>query len=506
MSEHHRELRRRLREVATLHSVSALLSWDQETMMPARGGAFRAEQHALVARLAHETFVHPAMGEALAACEADPALAGDPVQAANLREIRRDYDRARRLPAELVAEMSETNSRSLEAWKTARAESSFERFRPWLDRQLELNRRKAACYADGGDADVYDILVDCFEPGMTGAEIERLFAPLRRASVELHREVGDAELRPSGKVRGIELSVADQKRFNARVVERLGFDLAGGRLDVSTHPFSTAIGPGDTRITTRYRADKFVDALSSTLHEAGHAMYEQGIPREAEFGQPIAESVSLGIHESQSRLWENHVGRSRAFWEWAAPEARSFFAPAMDGLEPRDFFRAVNAVRPHPIRVESDELTYNLHIMLRFDLERAMVRGELSTADLPAAWNDRVRSDLGLDVPDDRRGCLQDIHWAMGSFGYFPTYTLGNLYAAQFWNALEVEVPGLEERMARGEFGVILDWLRERIHRHGRRYTAAELCRRVAGEALGHEALIGHLRRKLGDVYRLAPT
>jgi carboxypeptidase Taq len=313
--------------------------------------------------------------------------------------------------------------------------------------------------------------------------------------VRQRRHIGNAD------ALDVEIPVTEQERFNAYVLKQIGFRTDAGRLDTSTHPFSTGIGPGDTRVTTRFQSDQFVDALGSTMHEAGHAMYEQGIPRERRFGQPLAEAVSLGIHESQSRLWENHVGRSAAFWRWAADEARRFFAPVLDGIAPESFFPAVNTIKPHPIRVESDELTYNLHIMLRFDLERAMVRGDLSVRDLPAAWNDRMRSDLGLEIEHDAQGCLQDIHWSMGAIGYFPTYTLGNLYGAQFWQTLQHEHGEVDREMSHGRFDVVLDWLRERIHAHGRRFPAPELCRRVTGHDLDPGALIEHLSTKVDAIY-----
>jgi len=292
-----------------------------------------------------------------------------------------------------------------------------------------------------------------------------------------------------------------QHAFNQIVLRRIGFDAESGRLDVSAHPFSVGLGPGDTRITTRYRDDGFLDALGSTLHEAGHGLYEQGLPKEKLAGQPLADPLGLGIHESQSRLWENHVGRSRAFCRWAVPEIRSIVGAPLDTLTEDELYAAVNIVRPNLIRVESDEATYHLHILLRFDLERAMLRGDLRAADLPGAWNERVKRDLGLEVPDDASGCLQDVHWSMGAIGYFPTYTLGSLYAAQFWQAAASDVPGLSEQIARGEFGPLLGWLRDKIHAHGRRYAAAELCERVTGAPLTHKPLVRHLEDKLRPLY-----
>jgi carboxypeptidase Taq len=493
-----------LREAATLSSVGNLLSWDQETMMPRKGVEARAEKMALIGKLAHERATDPRIGELLEACDADPDLRADALEAANLREIRRDYDRALKLPPDLVGEIHHTGALAVEAWKGAREESDFARFRPWLEKQLALNRRKADCYGAPEGGEPYDALLEDFEPGTTGAALERIFAPLREELTPLIQELTEASHRPSQDPHALEVPIERQQEFNRFVLQRVGFDLEAGRLDVSVHPFSSGVSPGDTRITTRYRPAQFAEALSSTLHEAGHALYEQGLPKPQRWGQPLGEPLGLGIHESQSRLWENQVGRSREFWIWALPEARRVLGAALEWFSVDDLFGAVNTVRPNLIRVESDEATYNLHIMLRFDLERAMLRGDLAVADLPGAWNERIRRDLGLDVPDDRRGCLQDIHWAMGTIGYFPTYTLGNLYASQFWETIRVELPDLDAQIARGEFGALLGWLREKIHARGRSLPASELCLALTGEPLSHEPLMRHLRGKLRAIYGTA--
>ncbi len=503
MSEHYANLTRRLRETATLGSVGELLSWDQETMMPRGAATFRAEELAVVSSLIHRKATDAAVGELIASCESDAALAADPATAANLREIRRDYDRALKLPVELVAEISKTSSLAMEAWKEARAKSAFADFAPWLEKQLALQRRKAECYGAPAGGELYDALVEDYEPGIRSGEIEHLFGPLREGLRPLIEAIASAAPQFDSTLERIGLPQARQRTFNLAVLAQLGFDLEGGRLDVSTHPFSNGIGPGDTRITTRYRDDGFLDSLGSTMHEAGHGLYEQGLPKAERLGQPAAEALSLGWHESQSRLWENQVGRSRAFWKWAGPVARGIFGDALARFTDEDFYRVVNAVRPNLIRVESDEATYNLHIMLRFDLERAMIRGDLAVADLPGAWNDRIKSDLGLDVPDAARGCLQDVHWSMGSIGYFPTYTLGNLYSAQLWDAIVVAIPDVDQQMQCGEFAELLGWLRKNVHAHGRRFPAAELAERVTGHSLGTTSLLRYLGTKLRPLNNL---
>jgi len=469
--------------------------------MPEQGGRFRAEELALISRLEHERACNPRLGEALAACETDSDLLGDEEVAANLREIRRDYDRRCRLPADLVAEISETSSRALEAWKQARRGSDFGLFRPWLEKQIDLARRKAECYGSPPGGDLYDALLQEYESELTGSTLERIFAPLRHELTALIGAVERSPERPDQTLHQRKLPVESQRGFNLWVLQQLGFDTDAGRLDVSAHPFSSGLAPGDTRLTTRYREGGFADGLGSTMHEAGHALYEQGLPKDRVYGQPLGEAASLGIHESQSRLWENHVGRSSEFWEWALPEAARFFDGALDGITAEQAYAAANMVTPHLIRVESDEATYNLHIMLRFDLERAMVRGELQVADLPGEWNDRMQRDLGLQVPDDSRGCLQDIHWALGSVGYFPSYTLGNLYAAQLWETIAVQLPGLPQQIRRGEFGALLGWLRDNVHAHGRHWSAPELCQRITGKPLEHAPLLRHLQTKLRTIY-----
>jgi len=507
-STHYPELHALLRESALLNSVSSLLDWDQETYMPEAAAPMRSDQKALLATLAHERRTSPRLGELLAACESDKSLNKDNSEsAANVREIRRDYDLATKLPKELVAEMAKVGSQAQEAWKHARQASDFKAFLPWLTKMFDLSRRKAECYGVPAGGELYDALLNEYEPGILAKDIEAIFTPLRKDLTDLVAQVAASKTKVSTKCLESKIDPAKQHAFGQMVLTAMGFDLNAGRLDTTAHPFCSGLAAGDTRLTTRYRDEKFTDALYGTMHEGGHGLYEQGLPKmdtdkgNGLFGQPLAEAVSLGIHESQSRMWENFVGRGKPFWKWALPKAQKVLSTKLKKYDVKDLFAAVNTVKPSLIRVEADEGTYNMHVMIRFELERAMLRGDLAPKDLPEAWKARYKDYLDIDVPDDRRGCLQDVHWSFGLIGYFPTYTLGNLYAAQFWDKINTDLPDLNKSMAKGNFGELREWLRTNIHRHGRRYRAAELCEKVTGKPPSPAHLLTHLRTKAEMVY-----
>lgn len=496
---HYKDVLDAARAGALLASTSALCAWDQETGMPTGAGERRAEQLALLARLTHERLTGQALGDGIARCEAATDL--DDEQRACVRELRRDFDRSTRLPADLVGELAATESRAQQAWAAARRDDDFAAFAPHLERMLELQRQKADCLKADGQTR-WDALADLYEPGLRAADLEQLFGPLRLRLVSL-RERLDRGNRPSDAFRQREVPKAMQLAFVRAVVGAMGFSFERGRLDESAHPFCTTVGGSrDVRLTTRFHDADVLDALGSTMHEGGHGLYEQGLPAEP-FGSPLCEAVSLGIHESQSRLWENHVGRSLPFWKWCWPLAQQHLGDACDGLHGEFVFRQANVVTPSLIRVEADEATYDLHVMVRFEIERALLAGDLAVADLPQRWNELYRDYLGVDVPDDRRGCLQDVHWSCGLFGYFPTYTLGNLYAAQFAAAADRALGGLAERIERGDFAPLREWLRDNVHRHGRRYTPAELCERATGAPLSSEPFLAYLEQKLATVYEL---
>ncbi len=472
--------------------------------MPPAGAAGRAEQASILAEIVHARRTGPNVGQLISACEADDTLMKPGSEtAANLREMRRDYDLATKLPGELVAELAKVGSQSQEVWKQAREKSDWQMFAPWLEKMLTLTKRKSECYgiAPGGEA--YDNLIDEYEPGATASMIQATFTPLRNELSALLARVKESGTPPSEKPLKVKIEPAKQHSFGNFVMGACGFDTQAGRLDVTTHPFCSGIGPGDTRLTTRYREEKFTDALYGTMHEMGHGLYEQGLPKHNYFGEPRAGDISLGIHESQSRMWENFVGRSKPFWKWALPHAKKILGKQLGKYDAKDYFMAVNTSRPSLIRVEADEATYNLHVMVRFEIERALINGSMKVKDIPGEWNRRYQEYLGVAVPDERRGCLQDVHWSFGLIGYFPTYTLGNLYAAQFWERINSDLPDLQRDIAKGKFADLKQWLNEKVHKHGRRYRAGELCKRITGKELSAKPLLKHLTDRAELVYNL---
>lgn len=488
-----------LREISLLGSVSSVLGWDERVNLPHKGAEHRGNQSALLSRMVHEQFTSPRVGELLAAVEASP-LVRDPQSdaAANVRETRRQYDRATKLPSSLVEEMARTEVLAQHAWAEARRQANFKAFEPWLGKWVDLKRQEARCI--GFTSSLYDALLDPYEPGETAANLVRVFESLRGPLVELIRRIGESPRKAPVEILERNYPAAIQEKVARAAAKAVGFDFEAGRLDVSVHPFCSGIGPGDVRMTTRYDPHYFADAFFGVLHETGHGLYAQGLEAR-HFGTPLGNHISLGIHESQSRLWENLVGRSRAFWEYFLPQTRDAFPDALAGVSLEQWVFAVNDVRPSLIRTESDEATYNLHILLRFEMEQALLDGELAVADVPTAWNEKMRRYFGITPPDDAKGCLQDIHWSGGAIGYFPTYTLGNLYAAQFFEQARKDLGDLDGQFSRGDFATLLGWLRQNIHRHGMRYTAGELVKRVTGKALSAEPLLNHLKGKAAELY-----
>jgi carboxypeptidase Taq len=494
------KLKRRVGELADLGSAIHLLHWDLETYMPSGGVTYRAAQLALLGRIEHELFIADEVGEWLA--EAARELKGLPDDADDVRALavtQRDWTRSRRVPAAWVEEFARLGSLAQHAWREARAGAGFKHFQGHLEKLVAARREYAKFFAPYES--VYDALLEDYEPGMTAARIRTIFGELRPVLVALVSEIRSRGRPVDVSCLAGEFDEAAQEAFGLHVLRRMGYDFERGRQDRSTHPFTSPLSPGDVRITTRYDRRLLSSALFSSMHEGGHALYEQGIAEEYARGA-LGRAASFGLHESQSRLWENVVGRSRGFWSHFYPALQARF-PALGGVPLETFYRAINRVAPSLIRVEADEVTYNLHVMLRADLEIALLQDELAVADLPAAWNERMREYLGIVPPDDAQGVLQDIHWSGGSFGYFPTYCLGNLAAVQIWDAALRADPELPAAIARGDLGRLRAWLQANVHRHGRKFDPDELLRRATGRPVEAGPYVAYLRTKYGELYGL---
>jgi carboxypeptidase Taq len=492
------------RKAVVLGSVQNQLGWDEQTYLPAGGAAHRADQMSLLAGMVHQQLTAPRLGELIAALETGDKPAGaNGVFEANVREARRRYDRLTKLPTRLVEELTRVTSLAQHNWVEARKKSNFAMFRPWLEQIIALKREEAAALGGGGANIVpYDALLDDYEPGGKTADVAKIFAALREALVPLVRAIANAKKRPDASILARRYPKAAQAEFAKTAAAAIGFSFQDGRLDESPHPFCSGMGPGDCRLTTRYDEHHFPGAFFGVLHEAGHGLYEQGLDRKA-FGTPIGEAASLGFHESQSRMWENFVGRSQAFWKHFYSQAQTKFPEAL-GSVPRDaFYAAVNNVQPSFIRVEADEVTYNLHIMIRFELEQQLISGKLEPADVPAAWNAQYTQSLGITPANDAEGCLQDIHWSGGMLGYFPTYALGNMYAAQLFVTARKTLGDFDAQFAKGEFVPLRDWLKEHVHQLGRQYLPGRLIERITGKPLSHEPLVAHLTAKFEPLYGL---
>ena len=487
------ELVRLAREAAVLSSCAELLAWDEQVAMPAGGVQHRAEQMSLLAGMLHDRTADPRLDELLQVVEAAVTPEADEVAQVNVREMRRAFERERRMPRRLVEEMARVSALASQAWAEARRRDDFATFAPWLERTFALAREEADAVGYTGAR--YDALLDEYEPGMTVERLSPLFARLEQQLVPLVESFRGEPAPAPAHVLAREFPVDRQRLFADGVASALGFDLERGRLDTARHPFCTAIGPGDVRIALRYFPRNFADGFFGLLHEIGHALYDQGLDRE-HYGTPMGEAASLGLHESQSRLWENHVGRSVGFWRHFYPQLRSTFHEALHDIPLELFRRVVNRVAPSAIRVRADEVTYDLHILIRYELERALLAGDLRVTDLPDAWTEMYQRYLGITPRNDRNGCLQDGHWSEGLIGYFPTYTLGNVYAAQLYDAAERAVGPLEEAFAAGDFLTLRTWLAEHVHRHGQRYSVATIIERATGRPPDPLALVASLERR----------
>lgn len=495
------ELRGRLREISDLRSATSVLYWDQTTYMPPGGAPARAQQVATLSRLAQEKFIDPALGKLLddlAGYEAE--LPYDSDEASLIRITRREYERATKVPPQFVADFYGHVAESYEVWAKARPENDFAATFPYLQKTLDFSRQYADFYP--GYEHIADPLIDDADYGMKAETVRQLFAQLRQQLVPLVQTITDQPVADDSCLREF-YPEEKQLAFGRQVIEDFGYDFNRGRQDKTPHPYMIGFSVNDVRITTRVKENKLDEALFGTLHESGHAMYQLGINPDYE-GTPLARGVSSGVHESQSRLWENQVGRSRAFWDHYFPKLQETFPDQLDQVSLDDFYRAINKVQRSLIRTESDEVTYNLHVMIRFDLELAMLEGQLAIEDLPDAWHARYESDLGCRAPDDRDGVLQDMHWFDGFIGgAFQGYTLGNIMSAMFFDQAISECPQIPEEIGRGEFGTLHGWLKENIYRHGRKFTAEELVQRVTGGPITIEPYMRYLRSKFGELYSL---
>ena len=485
-------LKARLADVNALHAAITIMDWDQQTYMPKGGANARAEHIGILSRMAHETFVADETRAALDA--ASPEAADDE---AMLRVVRRDLDLATKLPTALVEEKSKLSAVAHEKWVEARAQSDFAGFAPTLERMFEIARQEAEYL--GYKDNIYDALLDQYEQGATAADARAMFDAIKGPQVALVKAIAAKPEIDDSLLYG-EWDQRAQSEFTEMLVKAIGFDFARGRQDTAPHPFCTGWSIGDIRLTTRYKP--YVgSAIFGSLHEAGHGMYEQGSPMAWDL-TPLAGGVSLGVHESQSRTWENIVGRSKPFWSHFLPALQAKF-PALASYDLDTFYRAINKVQPSYIRVEADELTYNLHVLTRFEIECDILTDKLKVKDLPEAWNAKYTEYLGITPRNDAEGCLQDVHWSMGSIGYFPTYSMGNLLSYQIWGALGKDIPNTDELMASGNFAPILDWLRENVYAQGKRFAPKDLIQKVTGKPMGAADYLAGLEAKYSEIYDL---
>ncbi len=485
----------RLQEIADIRYAIALLQWDQETYMPTGGLATRSRQIATLSELAHTRFTDADTGNLLNSLLERTDLTGD--HRSNIELSKYDFDQQSRLPGSFVREMSETVSQAFNHWADARQQNKFELFAPWLKKLVAL-KRKEADYL-GYEQHPYNALLNQYERGCTTAILDRFFERLKPGLLQL---LQDVRQQPQVEDNLLYAHYPEQQQwaFSMELLEKMGYDLTHGRQDKAAHPFTINFSAQDVRITTRIRESDISYMTWSTIHELGHALYEQGLPA-GQYGLPLGEASSLGIHESQSRLWENNIGRSLPWCQHFLPVFQSYFPEQLKNISPEQLYKAINKVQPSLIRTEADELTYHFHILVRYEIEKALIEGNLEVEDVPGVWNERYASYLGIEVPDDSHGCLQDVHWSHGSFGYFPTYSLGSFYAAQFYNQLKKEVPKFEIFLQDGRFDFIKTWLSEKVYIHGRKYTSEELCNRITGKGLDPEDFMQYAREKYRFIY-----
>ena len=493
----YKEYKQILQKAADINNAAAVLGWDQEVYMPPKGAHFRGRQLATLAAQAHELLTGDRLGHLLDQLKFANDL--NPTEQANVLRSFEDYSKNRKLSAEFVEELSMQTSACFNAWIEARRANDFSKFAPSLEKMVALKRKQAEMYQY--ESHPYNALLDEYEPGIRVAKLDQVFSGIKtELPVILSKIKAATQVDDSFFYR--HYPKQQQWDFSMTVLKAMGYDLEAGRQDLSEHPFTTSFAPTDVRVTTRVSEDNYASLLWSTIHEGGHALYEQGLP-EDEYGMPCGAAASLGIHESQSRLWENCIGRGADFWNHFFPILKEQFPTQLSDVTANGFFKATNKVEPSFIRTEADEITYHFHVLIRYEIEKDLIEGKIEVKDLPAKWNELYAHYLGITPTDDVTGVLQDVHWSHGSFGYFPTYTLGSFYAAQFYAHARKAIPTLESDIAAGQTAELLSWLRKNIHVHGRRYTSEELCELVTGERLNTEYFLDYARKKYASVYNI---
>lgn len=486
-----------MRKIADVSYSSAVLNWDQETYMPPKGAAFRAQQLATLAGIAHELSTSKKLGKILEKLNNDNSLSKK--EKKNIKQSLKDYNQRKKYTTKFVETMSKTISECFNSWQKAKKENNFSLYAPFLEKLVKLKREE--CEILGYKEHPYDALLDQYEPGAKTSELNVLFEDVRAQLVDFVKKIAAA---PQNDNSFMHLHYDKDKQWNFGIdlLKQMGYDFDAGRQDVSSHPFTTNFSAQDVRVTTRTNENDLNEMIWSCIHEGGHALYEQGLNPE-DYGLPTGEYISLGIHESQSRLWENNVGRSLAYWKANFPKLQQLFPGNLSKVTVEDFYKAMNMVKPSLIRTGADELTYHFHILIRFEIEKALIEGKIQVKELPQFWNAKYKEYLNIEVPSDSKGVLQDIHWSHGSFGYFPTYSLGSFYAAQFFAQAEKEISGLEQQIEKGELMPLLNWLREKVHKHGKYYKADELCETITGEKLNFKYFMDYAKKKYSKLYEL---
>jgi len=486
-----------MRKIADVNSSIAVLSWDQEVYMPEKGAEARAQQVSTLSGISHELFISDELGNVLKSLAEDGSLS--PVEKKNVEETLRDYQRNKKYSTEFVKELSETVSQAFQSWSKAKDNDDFEIFAPLLKKVVDLKRKE--CELLGYEGHPYNALLDLYERGATISGLDVIFEEVKKHLIPFVKKIAkQPQVQSSFLFKHYDKK--EQWNFGIEMLTQMNYDFEAGRQDVSSHPFTISFASTDVRVTTRVNENDFREMLWSCIHEGGHALYEQGLKSD-NYGLPAGEAISLGIHESQSRLWENNVGRSLTYWKCNYKRLQQLFPDNLSEVTLEEFYKAINVVEPSFIRTSADELTYHFHVIIRYEIEKALIEGTIEVEDLPRIWNEKYKQYLGIDVPSNKQGVLQDIHWSHGSFGYFPTYSLGSLYAAQFFSKAKESIPGLENLIEQGNLKPLLDWLRENIHQYGRQFTAEELCVKVTGEKLNFKYFMDYAWNKFSFIYNL---